>query len=59
MYNGRFSGARTINDAAVEILKTLTDKYDVQVIFQTGKKNFERVVEQLLKFILNMNLIKT
>lgn len=46
---GGSQGARTINDAAVEILKTLTNKYDVQVIFQTGKKNFERVVEQLIK----------
>lgn len=46
---GGSQGARTINDAAVEILQTLTNKYDVQVIFQTGKKNFERVVEQLLK----------
>lgn len=46
---GGSQGARTINDAAVEILQTLTNKYDVQVIFQTGKKNFERVVEQLIK----------
>ena len=46
---GGSQGAITINDAAVEILQTLTNKYDVQVIFQTGKKNFERVVEQLLK----------
>ena len=46
---GGSQGARAINDAAVEILQTLTNKYDVQVIFQTGKKNFERVVEQLIK----------
>ena len=45
---GGSQGARTINDAAVEILKTLSDKYDVQVIFQTGNKNFERVIEQLI-----------
>lgn len=46
---GGSQGARAINDAAVEILKTLTEKYDIQVIFQTGKKNFERVIEQLIK----------
>ena len=46
---GGSQGARTINDAAVEILKILSNKYDVQVIFQTGKKNFERVIEQLIK----------
>lgn len=46
---GGSQGARAINDAAVEVIKTLTNKYDVQVIFQTGRKNFERVVEQLIK----------
>ena len=46
---GGSQGARAINDAAVEVIKTLTNKYDVQVIFQTGKRNFERVIEQLLK----------
>ena len=42
-------GARTINDAAVELLKELSEEFDMQVIFQTGRKNFERVLEQLLK----------
>ncbi len=46
---GGSQGARSINDAAVEIIKTLSQKYDVQIIFQTGKKNFDRVIEQLLK----------
>lgn len=46
---GGSQGARTINDAAVENLKTLSQKYDMQIIFQTGKKNFERVIEQLIK----------
>ena len=45
---GGSQGARSINDSAVEILKTLSLDYDVQIIFQTGKKNFEYVIEQLL-----------
>lgn len=45
---GGSQGARAINDAAVECLKKLSQN-DIQVIFQTGKKNFERVIEQLLK----------
>lgn len=45
---GGSQGARTINDAAVELLKTLSKDYNVQIIFQTGKKNFERVIEQLI-----------
>ena len=37
---GGSQGAKSINFAAVEILKTLSQQYDVQVIFQTGKKHF-------------------
>jgi UDP-N-acetylglucosamine--N-acetylmuramyl-(pentapeptide) pyrophosphoryl-undecaprenol N-acetylglucosamine transferase len=46
---GGSQGARTINDAAVELLKTFSQECGMQVISQTGKKNFERVIEQLLK----------
>jgi UDP-N-acetylglucosamine--N-acetylmuramyl-(pentapeptide) pyrophosphoryl-undecaprenol N-acetylglucosamine transferase len=45
---GGSQGARTINDAAVELLKELSEQ-NLQVIFQTGKKNFERVLERLIK----------
>ena len=44
---GGSQGAKSINSAAVGILKTLSQKYDVQVIFQTGKKKFETVIEHL------------
>lgn len=44
---GGSQGAKTINDAAVECLKNLSQN-NIQVIFQTGKKNFDRVIEQLL-----------
>lgn len=46
---GGSQGAKTINDATVEILKTLSKDFDLQIIFQTGRKNFDRSVEQLLK----------
>lgn len=46
---GGSQGARSINDATVEILKRLSKEYDVQIIFQTGKKNFQKVIERLLK----------
>lgn len=42
---GGSQGAKSINDAAVQLLKQL----DMQIVFQTGKKNFDRVIEQLLK----------
>lgn len=46
---GGSQGARSINDAAVEVLKTFSKDYDLQIIFQTGKKNYERVLEQLIR----------
>ncbi|MBO7673164.1 undecaprenyldiphospho-muramoylpentapeptide beta-N-acetylglucosaminyltransferase [bacterium] len=43
---GGSQGAKSINSATVKILKQLLDK-DIQVIFQTGRKNFESVSEKL------------
>ncbi len=57
---GGSQGARTINDAAVELLKELSHQ-NIQVIFQTGKKNFERVIERLIsiypEYACDKNLI--
>lgn len=50
---GGSQGARSINDASVGILKNLSQEYDLQIIFQTGKKNYERVIEQLLRIYPN------
>ena len=47
---GGSQGARTINDAFVSLVERLRKEYDLQIIFQTGKKNFERVIEQLIRF---------
>lgn len=46
---GGSQGAQSINSAAIEILKTLSTKYDVQVIFQTGTKKFDDVEPGILK----------
>lgn len=46
---GGSQGARTINDASVDVLKQLSKNYNLQIIFQTGKRNFDAVIEQLLK----------
>lgn len=44
---GGSQGAKSVNDAAVEILKKLSVKHDLQIIFQTGKKNYEKVFFKL------------
>ena len=46
---GGSQGAKTINEATVPILKDLSQKYDLQVIFQTGKRNYDEVSEKLEK----------
>lgn len=47
---GGSQGAKSINSASVEILKILSQKYDMQIIFQTGKKKFLAVEERLAVF---------
>lgn len=44
---GGSQGAKSINNSAVEIIKELVQDYGLQVIFQTGKKNYEEVIEKL------------
>jgi UDP-N-acetylglucosamine--N-acetylmuramyl-(pentapeptide) pyrophosphoryl-undecaprenol N-acetylglucosamine transferase len=44
---GGSQGAKRINTAAVEILKNLSETYNIQIIFQTGKKKFEDVTHRL------------
>ncbi|MBO6087681.1 undecaprenyldiphospho-muramoylpentapeptide beta-N-acetylglucosaminyltransferase [bacterium] len=46
---GGSQGAKSINNSAVNILEKLSKEFDLQIIFQTGKKNYESVIEQLLK----------
>lgn len=50
---GGSQGAKTINDATVSLLKKLGENNDLQIIFQTGKRNFERVIEQIIKIYPN------
>lgn len=49
---GGSQGAKSINSAAIPILKNLSQE-GLQVIFQTGKRNFSQVNEALLKVYPN------
>ena len=44
---GGSQGAKKINEATVRILEKLSKELNLQVIFQTGKRNFEDVEQQL------------
>ena len=44
---GGSQGAKSINNATVKILRELSEKYDVQVIFQTGKRHYDNCINKL------------
>lgn len=58
---GGSQGAKSINNAILEVLEELSSKYDLQIIFQTGKKNYEKVFFKLKeiypKFEQDKNII--
>lgn len=47
---GGSQGAKSINNATVQIIKKLSKENDLQIIFQTGKKNYDQTVKHLKKF---------
>ncbi len=50
---GGSQGAKSINITAVELLKELSQELNIQVIFQTGKKNYDEVIDRLRQFYPN------
>ena len=42
-------GAKTINDSSFEILRNYANKDGYTIIWQTGKKNFDEVMQKVLK----------
>ena len=43
---GGSQGAKTLNDAAVFVAQKFTEAMDIQIILQTGKKNYDAVIKQ-------------
>lgn len=58
---GGSQGAKSIDDATIHCLKQIFEKYDVQVIFQTGAKHYENTIKALEdvypEFEHNKNLV--
>ena len=44
---GGSQGAKSINNSVVEIVKEFAQDKNIQIIFQTGKKNYEEIIEKL------------
>ena len=49
MVMGGSQGAKKINSVLVQSLKKLFKKYDIQIIHQTGLKNYDETVRELKK----------
>ncbi len=58
---GGSQGAKSINNAVIDILKELSESLDLQIVFQTGKKNYDEVLKHLElvypKYRKDLNLI--
>ena len=50
---GGSQGAKSINNTVVELIKEFSQELNMQVIFQTGKKNYNEVIERLKQFYPN------
>ena len=44
---GGSQGAKTINNTVVELIKEFSQENNLQIIFQTGKNNYDEVIEKL------------
>ncbi|MBO5738323.1 undecaprenyldiphospho-muramoylpentapeptide beta-N-acetylglucosaminyltransferase [bacterium] len=44
---GGSQGAKSINNTVVEVLKEFAQDKNLQIIFQTGKKNYDEILEKL------------
>lgn len=44
---GGSQGAKTLNNAALEMAQELVEELDIQLIIQTGKKNYDKAIERL------------
>lgn len=53
MVMGGSQGAKKINSVLVQSLKKLFKKYDIQIIHQTGLKNYDETVKELKKVYPN------
>ena len=44
---GGSQGAKSLNNTTVELLKEFSQELDIQVIFQTGRKNYDEVINHV------------
>ena len=50
---GGSQGAKSINNTTVELLREFSQNFNLQIIFQTGRKNYDAVIDRLKQFYPN------
>lgn len=61
LITGGSQGAKTLNKAAIKIAQEFVEQKDIQLVIQTGKKNYDKFVKDLTEFFpnwrMNTNLV--
>ncbi|MCR5262100.1 MAG: undecaprenyldiphospho-muramoylpentapeptide beta-N-acetylglucosaminyltransferase [Candidatus Gastranaerophilales bacterium] len=61
LITGGSQGAQTLNKTAIIIAQEIVEKYDVQLVIQTGKKNYDEFIKKITEYFpnykMNTNLV--
>lgn len=61
MVTGGSQGAKTLNRAAIEAAQAIVERMDVQLVVQTGKKNYDAFIAEISEYFpnyyMNTNLV--
>ena len=61
LITGGSQGAKTLNEAAIKVAQEFVEQKDIQLVIQTGRKNYDKFVEDLTEYFpnwqMNTNLV--
>ena len=61
LITGGSQGAQTLNKASVSAAQELVERYDIQLVIQTGKKNYDEYIKNISEYFpnykMNSNLV--
>ena len=53
LITGGSQGAQTLNKAAVIVAQEIVERYDIQLVIQTGKKNYDEFIKNISEYFPN------
>lgn len=61
LITGGSQGAQTLNKASVIVAQEIVERYDIQLVIQTGKKNYDEYIKKISEYFpnyaMNTNLV--